>query len=74
MLRNMAVQSGAVKAAHADALDRCWGAFVLLLTSVGIPMFLAGEELGDVHDPDPNEDAKKSGLLDWRRLDIPGHN
>jgi hypothetical protein len=48
-------QSDAAKAAHAAALDRVRSAFVLLMTSVGMPMFVAGEEFADVHDLFPGD-------------------
>ena len=49
-------------------------AAVLLLTSAGIPMFLAGEEFADVHDLEHGDDRlKMSDPVDWRRLDQPGH-
>ncbi|MFB3827150.1 MAG: alpha-amylase family glycosyl hydrolase [Bryobacteraceae bacterium] len=73
LIRDIAGQSAAVQAAHAEALDRCRSAFALLLTSVGIPMFLAGEEFGDVHDLLYTEDTKMSDPVDWTRLAIPGH-
>src|SRR5207253_4697594 len=59
---------------HEDALDRAGSAFALLLTSVGIPMFLAGEEFGDVHDLDYTDwRLKMSDPVDWGRRDQPGH-
>jgi 1,4-alpha-glucan branching enzyme len=55
------------------ALYRILGCFALLLTSVGIPMFLAGEEFGDVHDL-PNEDGelKQQDPVQWKRADYSG--
>jgi hypothetical protein len=54
--------------AYLTALDRVRAAFALLLTSVGIPMFLAGEEFGDVHDVDPSDwRLKMSDPVDWER-------
>jgi 1,4-alpha-glucan branching enzyme len=67
-------KSEAIHQAHADALDRVRSAFALLMTSVGIPMFLAGEEFGDVHDLDyANYRLKMSDPVDWRRRGRPGH-
>ncbi len=64
----------AIRRAHADALDRVRSAFTLLMTSVGIPMFLAGEEFGDIHDLDHgNYRLKMSDPVDWRRRNRPGH-
>lgn len=54
--------------AHGEALERVRSAFVLLLTSVGIPMILAGDEFGDVHDLDhTNYRLKMSDPVDWSR-------
>lgn len=67
-------KSDAIRQAHADALDRVRSAFAILMTSVGVPMFLAGEEFGDVHDLDfGNYRLKMSDPVDWRRRDRPGH-
>jgi 1,4-alpha-glucan branching enzyme len=61
--------------AHADALDRARSAFALLLTAVGIPMFLAGEEFADVHDLAHGDwRLKMSDPVDWRRREQPGHD
>ncbi|MET0027303.1 MAG: alpha-amylase family glycosyl hydrolase [Candidatus Thiodiazotropha sp.] len=55
---------------HALALERLRSAFCLLLTAVGIPMILAGDEFGDVHDLDHrNWRLKMSDPVDWERLD-----
>ncbi|MBC7927708.1 MAG: hypothetical protein H7039_18845 [Bryobacteraceae bacterium] len=72
-LKNFASQPKAVTDAHSEALERCRSAMALLLTSVGIPMFLAGEEFGDVHDLLPWEDTKMSDPVDWERRNLPGH-
>lgn len=67
-------QSEAVRSAHAHALDRVRSAFVLLLSSIGIPMFLAGEEFADTHDLDPADwRLKMSDPVNWRRRGQPGH-
>ena len=56
--------------AHGVALERLRSAFGLLLTSVGIPMILAGDEFGDVHDLDhTNWRLKMSDPVDWQRRD-----
>lgn len=54
--------------AHGEALERVRSAFALLLTSVGIPMILAGDEFGDVHDLDHTDwRLKMSDPVDWSR-------
>ena len=56
------------------ALYRVFGVFALLLTSVGMPMFLAGEEFGDVHDLDFTDvQAKQQDPVQFRRLAFPGN-
>jgi 1,4-alpha-glucan branching enzyme len=60
--------------AHQEACDRVRGSFALLLTSVGIPMFLTGEEFGDVHDLDYTDwKLKMEDPVHWHRSDYPGH-
>jgi 1,4-alpha-glucan branching enzyme len=55
---------------HGVALERLRSGFCLLLTSVGIPMILAGDEFGDVHDLDHhNWRLKMSDPVDWARRD-----
>jgi 1,4-alpha-glucan branching enzyme len=67
-------QPRAVQQLHASALERAGSAFALLLTSVGIPMFLAGEEHGDVHDlPCGDWRLKMSDPVDWGRSKLPTH-
>ena len=62
------------KAAHAKALERVRSAFALLLTSVGMPMMLAGDEFGDVHDTDRSDWRQKmSDPVDWQRATRPLH-
>jgi len=56
------------------ALLRVFGAFAILMTSVAIPMFLAGEEFGDVHDmsyTDVNE--KQQDPVQWNRAKFRGN-
>jgi 1,4-alpha-glucan branching enzyme len=56
------------------AFQRVFGAFVLLMTSVGVPMFLAGEEFGDVHDTDYlGVDAKQQDPVQWMRAQFRGN-
>jgi hypothetical protein len=67
-------QSGQRNAAVAFALYRVFGVFALLLTSVGMPMFLAGEEFGDVHDLDFTDvQSKQQDPVQFRRLAFPGN-
>ena len=57
------------------ALYRVLGVFSLLMTSVGIPMFLAGEEFADVHDLNyANTDRKQQDPVQWLRASLPGHS
>jgi len=75
ILDNLASQSDAITHAHDEALDRIRSAFALLLTSVGIPMFLAGEEFADAHDLQYWDDRlKMSDPVDWSRRGTPGHS
>ena len=56
------------------ALYRVFGVFALLLTSVGIPMILAGEEFGDIHDLDFTDvQSKQQDPVQFRRLAFPGN-
>jgi 1,4-alpha-glucan branching enzyme len=49
--------------------------FALMLTCRGIPMFLAGEEFGDLHDLEPGDWRRKmSDPVDWYRRYEPGHS
>ena len=71
---NIATQSPAMQVAHAEALERVGSVFALMLTSVGIPMFLAGEEFGDVHDLDNTDPTlKQSDPVDFGRRNYLGH-
>ena len=54
------------------ALYRILGVFAILLTSVGIPMFLAGEEFADVHDLDfLDVNTKQQDPVQWTRASYP---
>ena len=56
------------------ALYRVFGVFALMVTSVGMPMFLAGEEFGDVHDLDfTNVQSKQQDPVQFLRLAFPGN-
>jgi 1,4-alpha-glucan branching enzyme len=61
----------ALTALVATAAKQVFGAFAILMTSVGMPMFLAGEEFGDVHDTsytDVNE--KQQDPVQWDRATL----
>jgi 1,4-alpha-glucan branching enzyme len=61
--------------AHTEAAERLRSSFALLLTSVGVPMFLAGEEFGDIHDLDYTDwQLKMEDPVDWTRRDYPRHD
>ena len=50
------------------AAVRVFGGFAVLMTSVGIPMFLAGEEFGDVHDMSYTDvNPKQQDPVQWGR-------
>jgi glycosidase len=57
------------------ALYRIFGVFAVLLTSVGIPMFLAGEEFADVHDLNHLDDEiKQQDPVQFRRAMFTGNS
>ncbi len=67
------LQDDRLNGAVTFALYRVLGGFALLLTSVGIPMFLAGEEFADVHDLDfLDVNLKQEDPVQWRRASYPG--
>jgi 1,4-alpha-glucan branching enzyme len=56
------------------ALRRVFGAFAILMTSVGTPMFLAGEEFADVHDTDfVDVNSKQQDPVQWNRAGFRGN-
>jgi 1,4-alpha-glucan branching enzyme len=60
--------------ALSQALAQSRSAHALLLTSAAIPMLLAGEEFGDVHDLDHSDwRMKMSDPVDFSRAGLPGH-
>lgn len=74
-VNNISHQNDSIRQAHQDALDQVRSAFALLMTSVGIPMLLAGEEFADCHDLDHDDwRLKMSDPIDWRRAYQPGHH
>lgn len=67
-------QDARLQGAVSFALYRLFGVFAVLMTSVGIPMFLAGEEFGDVHDGDYEDvNAKQQDPVQWGRAAQPGN-
>ncbi|HEY0570692.1 MAG TPA: alpha-amylase family glycosyl hydrolase [Enterovirga sp.] len=74
MVDSIEHQPDDLKALHARALDGVRGGFALLMTSFGMPMFLAGEEFADVHDLEHGDyRLKMSDPVNWGRLGVPGH-
>ncbi len=68
-------QNAALKNAVQGAFTRVFGGFALLMTSVGIPMFLAGEEFGDVHDMDfSGVNPKQQDPVQWGRAAFSGNS
>jgi 1,4-alpha-glucan branching enzyme len=64
----------ALRATVQAALRRVFGAFAILMTSVGIPMWLAGEEFGDVHDTDYIDvNEKQQDPVQWNRAAFRGN-
>jgi len=56
------------------SFNRVFGAFAMLMTSVGMPMFLAGEEFGDVHDLDfIGVNPKQQDPVQWNRAAFSGN-
>jgi len=56
------------------ALRRVFGGFAILMSSVGMPMWLAGEEFGDVHDTDYIDvNAKQQDPVQWNRAAFRGN-
>jgi 1,4-alpha-glucan branching enzyme len=67
-------QNAQLNGAVTFALYRVFGVFAILMTSVGIPMFLAGEEFADVHDLDfLDVQQKQQDPVQFRRLEFPGN-
>jgi len=59
--------------AHNIALEQMSSTFAIMLTTVGVPMFLAGEEFADLHDINHSDwRLKMSDPIDWRRRFLPG--
>jgi 1,4-alpha-glucan branching enzyme len=67
-------QTAQLNGAVSFALYRAFGVFAILMTSVGIPMFVAGEEFADVHDLDfLDVQGKQQDPVQFRRLAFPGN-
>lgn len=67
-------RSDGVWGLYRQALDRVRSGYALLLTSVNIPMLLAGEEFADIHDTNHHDwQLKMSDPVDWYRRDYAGH-
>ena len=63
-----------LQAAVQAALRQASGAFAILMTSVGMPMWLAGEEFGDVHDTDYIDvNEKQQDPVQWGRAAFSGN-
>jgi len=59
---------------HPIIMEQVFSAFAIMLTSVGIPMFLAGEEFADIHDlPHSNWRQKMSDPVNWNRMKTPSN-
>lgn len=56
------------------AFEATAGALALLLTAVGVPMVIAGDEFGDLDDLDRARASPKLGdPVDWARAALPDH-
>lgn len=66
--------NSSLQTAVQTALRRAFGAFAILMTSVGMPMWLAGEEFGDVHDTDyVDVNSKQQDPVQWNRAQFLGN-
>jgi 1,4-alpha-glucan branching enzyme len=66
--------SADIRPLYQQALDRVRSGYALLMTSVAIPMLLAGEEFADIHDTNHYDwQLKMSDPVDWDRAAQPGH-
>jgi 1,4-alpha-glucan branching enzyme len=63
-----------IRPLYQQALDRVRSGYALLMTSVAIPMLLAGEEFADIHDTNHHDwQLKMSDPVDWYRGEQAGH-
>ncbi len=57
-----------------QAFEQVFTTFALIMTIPGIPMFLSGEEFGDLHDLDPKDwRLKMLDPVDFHRAEAAGH-
>lgn len=57
-----------------NAYEQVFSTFAFITTSAGIPMLLAGEGFGDLHDLDPkNRHLKTVDPVDFSRTELSGH-
>jgi 1,4-alpha-glucan branching enzyme len=64
----------AIADSHPLVIEQFFSAFAIMLTTPGIPMFLAGEEFADLHDLPHNDWRQKmSDPINWNRLNIASH-
>lgn len=74
--RNWGVDWGgpAMADSHPMVIEQIFSTFAIMLTTPGIPMFLAGEEFADLHDIPHNDWRQKmSDPVNWGRMNIPAH-
>jgi pullulanase/glycogen debranching enzyme len=73
--QNYPLEAASVPEFETLAREMLVSSMALMLTCRGIPMFLAGEEFGDLHDEDPGDWRRKmSDPIDWYRRLEPGHS
>lgn len=64
----------AIADSHPAVMEQIFSAFAIMLTTPGIPMFLAGEEFADLHDiPHSDWRQKMSDPINWGRVKVPTH-
>ena len=64
----------AIAGSHPKVAEQIFSAFAIMLTTPGIPMFLAGEEFADLHDiPHYDWRQKMSDPINWGRRNIDAH-
>jgi 1,4-alpha-glucan branching enzyme len=74
LFRRDPARSDGVWGLYRQALERVRSGYALLMTSVNLPMLLAGEEFADLHDTNHYDwQLKMSDPVDWYRRDYPGH-
>lgn len=74
LIDNLDKDTQILQSLHQQALDRVRSAYAILMTSVAIPMLLAGEEFADIHDTYHYDyRLKMSDPVDWSRREYKGH-